>query len=165
VGSEMCIRDRIIPSNKGVFCYNGKGCMNDTDIDGAKGNVGNRYSNESSLPCNFGGISLGESGEEIELTTIDEMNVTNIGFIHCDAQGAEPFIFSKGIDLIKRDMPVIFFEDNVRFGKYLYLQVCKSYPEYADYSDFSIEDYCIDELGYSKCIINFDNSGDTLLVP
>lgn len=30
------------------------------------------------------------------------MSLDNIGYIHCDAQGAENFIFSKGLETIKK---------------------------------------------------------------
>ena len=56
---------------------------------------------ENNLNCNFGGIGLGDDGENIKLTTIDNMNLCDIGYIHCDAQGSENFIFSKGIETIK----------------------------------------------------------------
>jgi hypothetical protein len=39
------------------------------------------------------------------------MNFENIGFIHCDAQGSENFIFSKSIDTIRRCRPVILYEN------------------------------------------------------
>lgn len=40
------------------------------------------------------------------------MNLDNIGFIHCDAQGAENFIFSKALDTINKYRPVILYENN-----------------------------------------------------
>ncbi len=35
------------------------------------------------------------------IITLDDIVLDDIGLIHCDAQGAENFIFSKGIDKIK----------------------------------------------------------------
>ena len=85
-----------MPYNKGVFCYNGSGSMNNIDLDGGGGNVRRRYNEESNYGCNFGVIGLCKEGEPISLITVDEMGHDNIGFIHCDAQGSENFIFSSG---------------------------------------------------------------------
>ena len=157
--------DKIIPTNKGVFCYSGQGKMNNIDLDGGGGVVAKRYTSESHLQCNFGGIGLGVDGESIELTTIDCMDIPNIGFIHCDAQGAENFIFAKGLTTIQQQRPVILFENNQDHGKVLYENVCKSYPEYSEYSLFSIKDYCMNQLKYSTCIDRFNGSIDCLLIP
>jgi FkbM family methyltransferase len=106
------LQNKIIPHNLGVFCYEGKGKMNDIDLDGGGGTVSKRYNEENNLGCNFGGIGLGEKGEEINLTTVDNMPLEDIGFIHCDAQGSENFIFSKALETIKKYRPVILYENN-----------------------------------------------------
>jgi len=90
------LQNKIIPNNLGVFCFEGNGKMNSIDLDGGGGVVEKRYNEENNLNCNFGGIGLGNDGENIKLTTIDNMNLDDIGYIHCDAQGSENFIFSKG---------------------------------------------------------------------
>jgi FkbM family methyltransferase len=105
------LQNKVVPYNLGVFCYKGKCKMNSIDLDGGGGIVNKRYNEESNLECNFGGICLGKDGEDINTTTIDEMNFENIGFIHCDAQGSENFIFSKSIDTIRRCRPVILYEN------------------------------------------------------
>jgi FkbM family methyltransferase len=159
------LHDKIIPNNLGVFCFEGNGKMNNTDLDGGGGIVSKRYSEESNLICNFGGIGLGNDGEDINLTTIDNMNLDDIGYIHCDAQGSENFIFSKGIETIKKHRPVILYENNEIHGKYLYNNVCKSYPNYKKESTFDIKKYCMRELNYTRCIDRFNNGIDTLLIP
>ena len=159
------LQNKIIPFNLGVFCYNGIGIMNNIDLDGGGGEVSKRYTEENNLDCNFGGIGLGKNGEEINLTTIDNMNLDDIGFIHCDAQGAENFIFSKGIETIKKYRPIIYYENNENFAKYLYDNVCNSYPQFQIESKFDIKKFCIEELNYSYFIDNFNNSIDTLLIP
>lgn len=159
------LQNKIIPYNSGVFCYEGNGRMNNIDLDGGGGIVTKRYNEENNLGCNFGGIGLGCDGEDIKLTTIDNMNLDNIGFIHCDAQGAENFIFSKGIDTITKCRPVIYYENNELYGKYLYDSVCKSYPTYNEESKFDIKKYCMEQLNYSKFIDKFNGGIDTLLIP
>jgi len=159
------LQNKIIPRNFGVFCYEGKGKMNDIDLDGGGGTVSKRYNEENNLGCNFGGIGLGEKGEEINLTTIDNMKLEDIGFIHCDAQGSENFIFSKAMETIKKYRPVILYENKEFYGTYLYDNVCKSYPSYVEESKFNIKKYCMEELNYSKFIDRFNSGIDTLLIP
>lgn len=159
------LQHKIVPHNLGVFCYEGNATMNDIDLDGGGGTVSKRYNEEQDLCCNFGGIGLGNGGENIKLTTIDNMDHDNIGFIHCDAQGAENFIFSCGLETIKKYRPVILYEDNEVHGRYLYDNVCNAYPNYIENSKFNIKKYCMEELNYSKFIDGFNGGIDTLLLP
>lgn len=159
------LNNNILPINSGVFCYEGIGSMNNIDLDGGGGVVLKRFNEEKNLFCNFGGIGLGNSGESINLTTIDNMKLDNIGFIHCDAQGSENFIFSKGIETITKYRPTIFYENNAENAKYLYDNVCKTYPDYKTESLFDIKKYCMEELYYSKYIDNFNGGIDILLIP
>ena len=159
------LEDKIIPYNLGVFCYNGLGKMNNIDLDGGGGEVSKRYNEENNLECNFGGIGLGNGGEEVKLTTLDEMKLPDIGFIHCDAQGSENFIFSKAIDTIRTCRPVILYENKEFYGNYLYKNVCDNYPEYTENSLFDIKNFCINELKYTQFIDKFNDGVDTLLIP
>jgi FkbM family methyltransferase len=159
------LQNKIIPYNLGVFCFEGNAKMNNIDLDGGGGIVSKRYNEENNLPCNFGGIGIGRDGEDIKLTTIDNMKLDNIGYIHCDAQGSENFIFSKGIETITKYRPVILYENNEHYARYLYDNVCNSYPEYKKESIFDIKKYCMEQLNYSKFIDRFNDSIDTLLIP
>lgn len=158
------LQEKIVPNNVGVFCYTGLGIMDAVDLEFG-GIVEKRYNEERMFGCNFGGIGLGTNGEVIELITIDDMKLDNIGFIHCDAQGAENFIFSRGIDTITKYRPGILYENNEIYGRYYYDNVCNIYPQYIEEGRFDIKTYCMETLGYSKCIDNFNDSIDTLLIP
>ena len=120
---------------------------------------------ENNLPCNFAGIGLGSEGETINLITVDDMNLEDIGFIHCDAQGSENFIFSKAIETIQKYRPVILYENYDNFGPYLYNVVKNSYPQYNEESLFDIKKYCMENLGYTRFIDRFNGGIDTLLIP
>jgi FkbM family methyltransferase len=159
------LQSKCITYNSSVFCYNGNGNMNNTDIDCSNGKVSKRYNEEHNLNCNFAGICLGKDGEEISMITIDSMNLDNLGFIHCDAQGSEPFIFSKSLNTIKKFKPVILYENIELYGKSLYYNVCNSYPQYKEESMFDIKKYCIENLNYSTYIDRFNGGIDTLLIP
>ena len=158
------LENKIIAYNKAVFCDNIVLNMNNIDLDGGRGIVSKRYNEESNLKCNFGGIGLGVNGEKVNAITIDEMKHDNIGFIHCDAQGAENHIFSKATNMIKNNRPIIFFENNEKYGKYLYNNVCKSYPKYNEFSKFNLEKYCLHDLKYSHIFYKYGNQDD-LLIP
>lgn len=160
------IEDKVITYNKGIFCYSGKAIMNNIDLDGGDyGNIQKRYNDESDLNCNFGGVGLGKDGEEIDVITLDSLDIENIGYIHCDAQGSENFIFSKGINIISKNRPVILYENKDFYGTYLYDNICNTYPQYREYKNFDIKDFCMNTLGYRKYIDRFNNSIDTLLIP
>ena len=163
------LQNKVFAFNSGVFCFDGSGNMHDTDVDGWGGNVAKRYDEEINDGCNFGGIGLGKEGEPINLTTIDSMGLENVGFIHCDAQGAENFIFSRGLETIKKYRPIVYYE-NIRFEKgdaaiIMFKNICDQYPEYKEESQFDIKKYCMENLGYSKCIDRFNDGIDTLLIP
>ncbi len=159
------LEDKIIPHNKGVFCFEGVSEMNAVDIDGTGGLVSKRYDDENELPCNFAGISLGNNGEWVELTMLDSLDIQNVGYIHCDAQGAENFIFSRGKNLIARDRPLILYENKEFYGTYLYDVVCGKFPQYQAESRFDIKEFCMKELKYSSFIDQFNGGIDTLLIP
>jgi len=163
------LENKIFPFNYGVFCYNGLGNMHDTDIDGWGGNVAKRYDEEINDGCNFGGIALGKHGESVNLTTIDSMELEDIGFIHCDAQGSEPFIFSKALETIKKHRPVIYYEnvevDKDVFAEALFNNILNTYSDYFEESKFDVKKYCMEELGYSRYIDHFNDGMDTILIP
>jgi FkbM family methyltransferase len=165
--NQNSLNYNIFPFNLGVFCYNGLGKMNSLDLDGTThGEVTKRYTDEKHLPCNFGGVCLGGDGENISLTTIDSMDFKNVGYIHCDAQGSEPYIFSGAVKLITENRPIIYFENNKDADNYLYKNVVSSYSEYEKNSKFDIIDFCINKLKYTTYIKDFNGSiTNDLLIP
>jgi len=162
--NENNLNKKIKSYNKAMFCAKGFFNMNNIDIDGGGGEVYKRYNEESELPCNFGGIGLGLKGEKVKTITLDNCKKKNIGFIHCDAQGAENFIFSSGKKLLKKNKPVILYENNKKYNPKLYDNVMQSYPKYFVEGSFNLEEYCLNVLNYSRVIHNF-NTGDDLLIP
>ena len=159
-------RENVSIYNKALFCYNGKINMNDTDIDGTNPNKKINVLEASNQDVNYGGLSIGKNGEKVTCVTLDSLVLDKISFIHCDAQGAEPFIFSKGKEFIKEHRPTILYENSNLYGNYLLHVIKESYPEYQEESKFDIKDYCVNVLGNYVCIDNFRNSNfDSLLIP
>jgi FkbM family methyltransferase len=159
------LQHKIVPYHLGVFCYSGQCTMNNDILDSGGGNALKRYGEESHLACNFGGLCLGKDGEQVDVTTIDEMSLENLGFIHCDAQGAESFIFSRAKETITKFRPVILYENKDIHGCYLHDKICREYPQYAAESEFDLKKYCMEELGYTQFFDAPCGSCDTLLVP
>ena len=159
------LQNQIVPYNSAVFCVAGKAHLNAVDLDGGGGIVARRYTDESHLNCNFGGIGLGDGGEDCCVLTIDSLNLPNIGFIHVDAQGAENWILYGGIGTIRKFKPVILFEDNQNHARILYNTVFYNYPQYATEGLFNVVDFCVNQLGYRAVFPRFNGSIDTLLIP
>lgn len=154
------LSDKVIHHNKAVFSYNGPGTMDALDLD-TNGVVSRRYTTEKNYGCNFGGVGIGPGGEDVIFTTVDDMPHTDIGFIHCDAQGAEQYIFSKAQETIKRDRPVIYYENpKTDDGKFI-KRVEMAHPDRTE-GDFDVEQFCAD-LGYKR--IEIDDRVNILLVP
>ena len=61
---------------------------------------------------NLGGLSLGSDGEEVDMITIDSMNLDGCDFIKIDVEGFEMIVLLGGEETIKKFKPVIFFEMN-----------------------------------------------------
>jgi FkbM family methyltransferase len=162
--SQNSLQHKVFPVNKGVFAFTGKGEMNDIDIDGEEAGclVQKRYEEENMRACNFGGISLGTNGEKIDLIMVDDMELEDIGLIHCDAQGSESFIFSKAVNTIRKHRPIILFEDD---GGFFHKRICNLYPNLKEESTFDLTKFCMEELKYSYAKINFDGNFNNLLIP
>jgi FkbM family methyltransferase len=159
------LEGKIIPVQSAMFCCDGELCMNDIDIDGGFGNPEKRYTSESNMPCNFGGIGLGGKGEKVRVTSVDSVPfLSNIGFMHVDAQGAEPFIFAKSTRTLRAYRPVILFEDNMHGDPKLYNHVKSSFTQYEEFCGFDVERYCVEVLDYHT-VMPIGSSIDVLLLP
>ena len=118
------------------------------------------------MNCNFGGLCLGNNGEEIDLIRIDDITFQEpIGFVHADLQGAESFAFCHGKEFLRTNRPVIFYENNKLHNNELYQHMCAKYPEYKDECVFDLKEFCLRELHYREAIENFHGTIDTLLIP
>ena len=169
--TENNLTHKIHPKNLAIFCEDRTVTMNHRDLDGKDQSIVQlRYTSESHLPCNFGGIGLGGTGENVNCRTLDSLLDANelpesIGFIHCDAQGAENFIFAAGTKTLETHRPIILFESNAKYCRYYHDNILLHYPEYENESKFDIVDYCMNNLKYQTCIECFNGSIDTLLIP
>ena len=60
---------------------------------------------------NFGGLNIGLGGPEIEMITIDSLNLSALDYMKVDVEGAEPLVFLGAKETILKYKPVICFED------------------------------------------------------
>ena len=63
---------------------------------------------------NYGGLSLGKDGESVPMITIDSLQLKDCNFMKVDVEGAEALVFLGAAQTIKKYMPVIYFESNIR---------------------------------------------------
>jgi FkbM family methyltransferase len=80
--------------------------------DGKNANTNIEYGTDKSF--NLGGVSLGKNGEQVQTTTIDNLELKNLDFIKIDVEGAESLVILGGIETIKKYKPIICFESNFK---------------------------------------------------
>jgi FkbM family methyltransferase len=121
--------------------------------------------NEYSLPlsysgqeeyANFGGVQLGENGEEIQTITIDSLNLSSCDFMKIDVEGAEHLVILGAIETIKKHKPYIWFEHNYQKLS----DITNSKFEISTTNIFKL----LDSLGYEDNILKLDKD-NYLAVP
>jgi FkbM family methyltransferase len=158
------LQHKIISKNASLFYYDGVATMNEEFLDGSSINQKSIDAFDNGLYGNYGGLSLGKNGENTECFKIDSLNLENLGFIHSDAQGAEPFILWGAKETIKKYRPIILYEDINLYGDYLYRKIIESYNIPEEISNFDISEYCLNELNY-KYKIDKDSQFNSILIP
>ena len=63
-------------------------------------------------PQNLGGVSIGTGGEEVEMITIDSLNIKSCDFVKMDVEGYESHVILGAKDTISKFKPIIMFEHN-----------------------------------------------------
>lgn len=61
---------------------------------------------------NFGGLSLGEGGETIDMLSIDSLQLPKVDAIKADVEGAEPLVIYGARKTIQKYKPIIVYEKN-----------------------------------------------------
>lgn len=79
-------------------------------VDGSSGNQAFAEADKAHKTINYGGMRLGQGGEEVRAITLDSLNLKNVSLIKVDVQGAEQLMFYGARDTIRRNMPVIAYE-------------------------------------------------------
>ena len=158
--------DKIQCIQEAAFCFTGEICLHAVDLDGNKGRLVKELT-ENGEPCNYGGIGIGTGGDKATCLKLDDNmeKFDNIGFIHCDAQGSEPFIFWGAQKFLAANRPVILFEDMSLYGTYLYDNIKNAYPAHAEAAAFNVIKFCMEELKYTSCQVAYNGGSDTLLIP
>lgn len=63
-------------------------------------------------PINYGGIQIGTAGQDVDMITLDSLNLEDVCFMKMDLEGFEPMAFYGARRTIKQWRPVILFESN-----------------------------------------------------
>jgi len=61
---------------------------------------------------NKAGLGIGKNGENIEITTLDSLDLPGLDFMKIDVEGAEGLVIMGAQETIKKYKPIIFFEHN-----------------------------------------------------
>lgn len=92
---ENNLQGIVIPINKAAGHENGKLKLEKIPED---------------TPFNKGGVGFNDNGEEVDVITLDSLNLQGCDFIKMDIQGAEPLAILGGEKTIKKFKPKIMFE-------------------------------------------------------
>jgi FkbM family methyltransferase len=79
--------------------------------------INNRVEYGTDSLYNLGGLSLGSSGESVNMITIDKFvqdNNLDVDYMKIDVEGAEPLVIRGAMNTIKKFKPIILFEDGVK---------------------------------------------------
>ncbi len=78
------------------------------NVDGTSVNID--YNSKDGL--NYGAVGLGDGGENVDMVTIDSLNLQQCDYIKIDVEGAEILVLMGALNTINQFHPIIFFEEN-----------------------------------------------------
>lgn len=84
--------------------------LSNTITDGPNRGINFEYGGEKEF--NIGGVSIGKGGDEIDMITIDSLELTSLDYIKIDVEGAESLVLMGAKETILKHKPVICFEYN-----------------------------------------------------
>lgn len=61
---------------------------------------------------NYGGLQIGKDGEQVDMISIDSLQLENVRLIKIDVEGAERLVIYGGRKTIEKYKPIIVYEDN-----------------------------------------------------
>jgi len=65
---------------------------------------------ETNKLFNYGGMTIGTNGEEIEMIRIDDLNLNGCDYMKMDVEGCESLVLLGAMDTIRKYKPIIMFE-------------------------------------------------------
>jgi len=112
---------------------------------------------------NYGAMCIGKGGNPTRAVYLDDpsLGLDNIGFIHSDAEGSENLVFYGARELIRKNRPVIYYENYRVCGSELFDHIRTHYDIPKEILYFNVKDYCMNELGYKTYI----HRQDSYLIP
>jgi len=94
---------------------------------------------------NFGGLSLGTDGEDVDMITVDSMNFTKVDLLFIDVEGSESLVIIGAIKTILKFRPVVMYEKN---WKTINTDTATALGISKDIQEFSIEQW-LQSTGYT----------------
>jgi FkbM family methyltransferase len=106
---ENCLQHRLVAVCCAIGHRTMRASMGKCPSDGAA--MGGNIEYGSATPVNLGGIQLGVGGETCELLCVDDLLLTSLRYVKIDAEGAEPLVILGMQETLRRELPLIVFED------------------------------------------------------
>lgn len=124
------------------------GKVYDDETPGMKSQDLKYFGLDSSQKVNYGGLSLGEGGDPTQLLPLDNFlpDLERVDVIKADIQGSEPMFFWGAREVIKKFMPVIFYESDWRSP--ITTSMRKTLDISPEVEKFNIAEWAQKELGY-----------------
>lgn len=95
---------------------------------------------------NFGGLSLGEGGEKIDMLSIDSLHLPQVDVIKADVEGAEQLVIYGARKTIEKYKPIIVYEKN---WKSITPEMEKTLGLSDTFKFFNIEEFLV-SVGYDQ---------------
>lgn len=102
--------ENVFSYNLAVGHTNLKVTLSDIITDGP--NCNESFSYDSNKIYNLGGVSIGFGKTEVQMISLDSMDLENIDYIKVDVEGAESLVFLGAKNILQKYKPVICFEYN-----------------------------------------------------
>ena len=120
----------------------------------------------SDIPANYGGVQLGEGGQETQMIAIDDLQLDKVDYMKVDVEGAENLVFYGARQTISRCLPTILYERNY---KTITDEMIKNLKLRDHVCDFSILDYCrklgdfcVQKMENDNYLLTFDHHSSWL---
>jgi len=105
--------------------------------------------NDYSMPVNYQGAYLGEAGEEVKLTSLDSLELDNVGLLIVKANGTEKLALVGSQNTINSNLPIILYtHDEEKTHSALNERLLNDLNVPSEAREFNIESLCYRNLSF-----------------
>ena len=89
-----------------------KNCLGHRNMECTLSNLNTMDKDHINGGCNKGGVGIGKGGENVMVTTLDNLDLPGLDFIKIDVEGAESLVIKGGEKTFNKYKPIVCFEHN-----------------------------------------------------